>query len=57
MCQFDSVVSLSVELDNQAFDLFRNLFSGVVLSLDEPHNTKHWCMEDFKLLTSVIHKR
>ena len=27
MCQFDSIVSLSVELDNQASDFFRNVVS------------------------------
>ena len=36
MCHFDSIVSLGVELDNQAFDQLRNdllLFSVVMLSL------------------------
>ena len=36
---FDSIVSLGVELDNQAFDQLRNvlfLFSGVILSTGCP---------------------
>ena len=44
MCQFDFVVSLSVGIDNQAFNLFGNvlfLSSGVVLSTISLYNIQY----------------